>query len=534
MKIDEVADAVPVTAGLPGIAYPGTSEAGFRFLVDSAPDAVLLYDSGRDRFVYANPAVEKLFGCAQAEILEHRLTYFFASKQPDGLPIAESYGVQVRRALAGHRDICERRIHNAADEDRLCEVSLVRLPAGNGGMLRASFVDITERRNNEAKVGRLNRALRTLSRGNIVVVRSTSETELLEEMCRAIVEDGGYLTACIGIVQHDAAKTVKIVAQKGDRGRRYIEQLSLSWDDVPIGRGMAGRAIRSGEPQICQHFDTDATMAPWIESGADSGIGSAAAFPLKDSTGVFAILLIYASEPNAFDSDELKLLRELAGDLAYGIDTLRQRKHSAVLEERWRLSLETTVQAIANTVETRDPYTAGHQQRAAKLAGEIARLLGISEYEIQGIHLAGIIHDVGKVNIPAEILNKPGKLSRIETALIREHAEAGYNILKSVDFPWPIAQMVLQHHERLDGSGYPTGLRSEQILPGAKILAVADTVDAIMSHRPYRPALGIDVALSEIEKNRGRLYDEAVVDACVSLFRERGFSFDGGDKPANL
>ena len=168
----------------------------------------------------------------------------------------------------------------------------------------------------------------------------------------------------------------------------------------------------------------------------------------------------------------------------------------------------------------RDPYTSGHQQRVAKLAVAIARELSLAEDDIEGLHLAGIIHDVGKVTIPPEILSKPGRLSGVELALIREHAQAGYDIIKGVDFPWPIAQMILQHHERLDGSGYPDGLRGDEILLGARIIAVADVVDAMATHRPYRAAVGIDAALQEIEANRGRLYDPDVVDACLRLHRD--------------
>ena len=190
-----------------------------------------------------------------------------------------------------------------------------------------------------------------------------------------------------------------------------------------------------------------------------------------------------------------------------------------------RVGLEATVGAISNMVEMRDPYTAGHQQRVASLAVAIARMLGMSEHDTQGIFLAGIVHDVGKVNIPAEILNKPGKLSKLEYALIQQHAEAGYDVLKGIDFPWPVAEMVRQHHERIDGSGYPNGLRGKAILPEAKILGVADVVDVMVSHRPYRPALGIEVALAAIEKNSGLLFDPAIVEACITLFRNKGFNF---------
>lgn len=176
--------------------------------------------------------------------------------------------------------------------------------------------------------------------------------------------------------------------------------------------------------------------------------------------------------------------------------------------------------------ETRDPYTADHEKRVAKLAAAIAVEMGLSENQVEGIRLAGGIHDLGKISVPADILNKPARLSEIEYSLIKIHPEAGYNILKDIDIPSPIALIVLQHHERLDGSGYPGGLKDGDIIPEARIMAVADVVEAIASYRPYRPTLGIDKALDEISKNRGVLYDSQVVDACLTLFQKKGFSFE--------
>lgn len=194
-------------------------------------------------------------------------------------------------------------------------------------------------------------------------------------------------------------------------------------------------------------------------------------------------------------------------------------------ELKLRASLLDSVSAIAATVEMRDPYTAGHQRRVAHLATAIARELGLPEQQIEGLHLACVVHDVGKIKIPAEILSKPGKLTEIEFFLILEHSRSGFEILKSIDFPWPIAEIVLQHHERLDGSGYPQGLKGEQILLEARILAVADVVEAMISHRPYRAGLGVDAALAEITQKRGSVFCDKVVDVCVRLFREQGFNF---------
>jgi HD-GYP domain-containing protein (c-di-GMP phosphodiesterase class II) len=191
--------------------------------------------------------------------------------------------------------------------------------------------------------------------------------------------------------------------------------------------------------------------------------------------------------------------------------------------ERLRQALGATVQAIAIMVETRDPYTAGHQRRVADLARSIATEMKLSSDLIDSLRTAGMIHDIGKIAVPAEILSKPTRLTEIEFGLIKLHPQSGYDILKDIDFPSPIARMVLEHHERLDGSGYPNGLTGKDLLVESRILAVADVVESMASHRPYRPARGIDLALDEIRNNRGIIYDADVVDACLSLFRDKGF-----------
>jgi len=184
------------------------------------------------------------------------------------------------------------------------------------------------------------------------------------------------------------------------------------------------------------------------------------------------------------------------------------------------------VRAIAHTVETRDPYTAGHQRRVADLAAAIAGEVGFDRDKVEAVRMAAIIHDLGKISVPAEILSKPSRLTVNEFNLIKEHPQVGYDILKDIDFPWEIATMVYQHHEKLDGSGYPLGLAGSDILPESRVLTVADIVEAMASHRPYRPGLGIDIALGEIDKNKGKLYDPEVARACQALFNEKRFTFD--------
>ena len=394
-----------------------------------------------------------------------------------------------------------------------------------------SFSDITRRKAAEAALDRAHRALRTLSAGNEALVRAASEEELLQSATRIIVEIGGYRMAGVGYVQDDAEKRIKPMAWAGmEEG--YIAEGIQTWADTEAGQRPISRAIRSGKPELARDIASDPAFANWKDAAAQRGYASNLALPLADGAGIIGALCIYAREPNAFDAEETRLLTELANDLAYGIVTLRTRAerdriahahahHAEILQK----TLEQSIHVIADTLEARDPYTAGHQRRVAELATAIARELGLTEDKIRGIHLAASIHDLGKINVPAEILAKPGKLTDIEFMLIKVHPQAGYDILKDVDFPWPIADMVRQHHEKLDGSGYPQGLKGGQILLESRIMTVADVVEAMASHRPYRAALGMDVALKEIERGRGSVYDPAVADACLKLFREGKFAF---------
>ena len=389
--------------------------------------------------------------------------------------------------------------------------------------LRGTVVDITERKQAEIALLHANRAFKTLSACNHELVHATDEAQLLQVMCRIVVETGGYNAAWVGYAQQDAEKTVRPMAHSGfDAG--YADTLQIAWSGDERGLGPTGMAVRSAMTQIVQDVANDPACAPWREQAVKHGNASAIALPLLDGAAAFGCLTIYAAKANAFNQDEIDLLEEMAGDLAFGIRMLRLNQEQQRSTEQIRKGLEGTVLAIATMVEMRDPYTAGHQRRVADLATAIAVEMGLPEDQARGIHLAGTIHDLGKIQTPAEILSKPGRLSAAEFSLIKLHPQNGYDILKNIDFPWPIAQMVFQHHERLDGSGYPYGLKGDEILLEARILTVADVMEAMSSHRPYRPGLGLDVALAEIGKGRGSHYDPDVVDACVRLFTLKGYA----------
>lgn len=392
--------------------------------------------------------------------------------------------------------------------------------------------DVTERRESEIALQLANRALKTLSGCNGILVRATEEQHLLEDICRLIVDTGGYSAAWVGYANDEDAQRLRPVASAGI-DQDYIDSLVLDLSGSAESKGPAACTFATGKSQVVQDIAAYDDYPAHRAGALQRGIASAIALPLRQNGFVFGVLKVYAGEREAFDAEEVALLEEMAEDLAFGIATVRTRAERRRLEaaehehaERLQRSLLGTIQAIALTVEKRDPYTAGHQLKVARLAVEIARELGWSSEKIEGVRLGAMIHDIGKIYVPSEILNTPSKLSDLEFKVIRRHPQVGYEIVQDVEFPWPVAQVILQHHERLDGSGYPNQLTGEQIIPEARVLAVADVVEAIASHRPYRPALGIDLALQEITQGRGTLFDAEVVDACLRVFQENDFAFD--------
>lgn len=219
----------------------------------------------------------------------------------------------------------------------------------------------------------------------------------------------------------------------------------------------------------------------------------------------------------------------IAGFRAIVVDITERKRIEMELQAsaaQLRLTLAQTVNVLSSAIEIRDPYTSGHQRKVALLACAISREMGFSEDRIEGLRVAGVLHDIGKICVPSEILSKPSALTAGEYALIKTHAQVGCDILKNVDFPWPVADVVRQHHERMDGTGYPNALAGEAILPEARIIGVADVVEAMSSHRPYRPGMGVEKALDEVVKGRGTLYDPSAVDACLTLFRNKQFVWE--------
>ena len=396
--------------------------------------------------------------------------------------------------------------------------------SGQAAYYQGFMQDITERKQLEETLRAKVRELQLLSEINAVLLKAESEQELLQEYCRIVVEVGGYRMAWVGFAENDAEKHITPVAHYGHEDG-YLKIVNLTWEDSERGRGPTGGSIRTGKVQCITEFTTDPRTRPWWEEAGKRGYRASIALPLHYSETQMASLTAYSGAPIEWTESEQHLMQQIAEDLGYGIKTFRTENDKIAYQRELRTSLLQTIQVISETVDQRDPYTSGHQRRVADLSSQIGKSLGLSEERVLGLTLAATIHDVGKIAIPIELLTKPGRLTPAQFEVIKEHAQLGYEIVKNVHFPWPIADIVHQHHERLDGSGYPLHLKADHILLESKILAVADVVEAMGTDRPYRASRGIEAALAELLARRGVLFDPEVVDACVALFRDEGYNF---------
>ncbi len=376
---------------------------------------------------------------------------------------------------------------------------------------------------------RANRALHVLSAGNKSLLFAKTEQELLERICHDIVEAGDYLAAWIGFSEatNDHYLHTAATYSKSEDSSNQID-----WNEAGNGLQPVITAIRADQPLVINDTHQESVHHHLAAKAIKFGYQSVVILPLHFEAKPFGALILCAYRKNEFGDNQIEFLKETAADVSFGIEMLRtkgDRNRLALMEKHHedilREGLEDALNAIAMTIEMRDPYTSGHEKRVAALAKAIATELGMNAEEIHSVYLASIVHDIGKIKIPAEILVKPSRLSNMEFELVKQHAAAGYEILKNIRFPWPIADMVHQHHERMDGSGYPLGLKGGEILFRSRILAVADVVEAMSSHRPYRPGLGEVAALDEIKNGRGTHYDEVVVDVCLKLFGEGRFKF---------
>lgn len=481
------------------------TDARYQLLAENASDVVVETDAdGRLRWV--SPSVERVLGWSPADLIGTPAIDLLAAEDVAAIGEVEAM-VRGGHLVPSH----EVRCRTASGELRWMDVHAQPLRS-EAGTIDAAVMGL---RDAHAEV-LARRALTTLSAGNAILVRAENEDALLAEMCETAVQQGGYLFSWYGRAGADEARTVEPVA-RARRHADYLDAVTVSWDDGPLGQGPAGTSIRTRRTTILEDASLE-SYRPWFVEATSRGFRSAISLPVEVDGQIDGAFIVYAAEPHAFDDVAVSLLEDLAAQLGYGLNRLRER---AQLDR----ALGSAVDLLAAAVEARDPYTAGHQARVAQLAVAIGEALGFDAHRLEGLACGATIHDLGKNAVPIAILNRPGRLAPEETALVRRHAAVGWEIANRFEWPWPIAEMIHQHHERLDGSGYPQGLAGEEILLEARIIAVADVFEAAGSDRPYRQALGFDRARAIVVEDSDRLFDPEVVAAFERVLDD-GFRFE--------
>ena len=363
---------------------------------------------------------------------------------------------------------------------------------------------------------------------NKLILQEKKDSGLFSKICKEIIKIDNYRYVWIGLVNKnktDNGAKIEPIAHSGSNGYTcdlldYLVK-DINSKDKPLLSSIGTKKYTVKRHKNSKIHKADTTEELILKNNFSSSI----LIPLRHNGCIIGLLNIFSDQEASFSEHEKNILLKVSSNLSTDIQGLKLEIQLEDTMKQLQRALYETIDAITLMSEIKDPYTSGHQKKVALIASAIATELGLPKDKIDGIYVAGLLHDVGKISIPNDILSKPGKLNEGEFIIIKNHPVVSYNILEHIEFPWPVADMVNQHHERIDGSGYPNGVYGEEMSVEARILSVSDVVEAMTAHRPYRPALGVKKALSEIERNRGILYDREIVEACIKLFREKKIKF---------
>jgi PAS domain S-box-containing protein len=488
-----------------------------------AQDGKLAVDTETGIVVDANPAAETLMGYGRDELIGMHITMLHAENERER--VRAEFNKRTGRAKQ-HAGLHIQRKDGQSIPVAIWSSDWIRL--GEHTLAIVEFRDITDQQQKEHQLSAQNWALSAFSIAALALGKARTAEGLLQSICEAITAQSVYVLAWVGIAEDDEEKNIRVAASAGS-GLTYLDGLRVSWsENVANGRGPVGICVRTDTVEILEDSETSPGFDLWRERAREVGIRSCVSIPLRIEDGWHGALSVYSARPRAFQSAPIEVFQRLAEQIVHGILALEhkqlldsERRNLELTQKHLTDALAASVSAMVTAMEMRDPYTAGHENRTADIAYAIGKELGWPEGRLQGLRMAAMVHDIGKISIPSDILNKPARLTAEEYALVKGHPESSYSILKDIPFTWPIAEIVRQHHEKLDGSGYPRGLKGDQILPEAKVLTVADIVEAMAAARPYRKGMGLEVALAEIERQAGTLLDAEAVRVCASLFRER-------------
>jgi PAS domain S-box-containing protein/putative nucleotidyltransferase with HDIG domain len=500
-----------------------TSELRFRRLFETARDGILLVAADTGIIIAANPFICELLSRTNESVVGTHLW--------DLGPLKDIVSSQVKfLELQIDQYVRYEDLPLETPSGRIVHVEFISnvYREGRGSIIQCNIRDVSERYEARQKETAYYRGLRTISACNAALIHSSNAEQMSYATCDALVHEGGYASACLYAVEpleDSNASALKFVTSAGIPAASFPRHLSFDSDKEMREESLVCMLHEKRSPIVIKP-----PLTPWVNSTFgrlinQNNYASGIVLPIMDADCLFGALVIFSHSNEVFDTATMQLLAVMASDLSFGLSDLNVRRAHAENEERLTSSFDEAIAALAFTAELRDPYTAGHQKRVAALAQAIAGEMKLSSKTIATIVMAATVHDLGKVQVPAEILAFPGALNDAQYEIIRGHSAAGYEILKRIDFDAPIAEIVHQHHERLDGSGYPNGLVGDQILLEAQVIAVADTIEAMSSHRPYRAGLGIDAALKEVSDHIDTRYNRLAVGAALRLFQKQDFRF---------